>query len=106
MTHEIAPRPAGPVHLPTALASFADVYDPRIVDVFVVPKGTVHRRSSPGGSILMFEPSGTSSTGDRHEGDIPDHVQSTAGRDLYVSASRRAAGRAGRARRYRSRRVA
>ena len=51
-------------------------------DVFVVPKGTEHKPSSPGGSILMFEPSGTMSTGDRHEGDIPAHVDSTAGQDL------------------------
>jgi mannose-6-phosphate isomerase-like protein (cupin superfamily) len=51
-------------------------------DVFVVPKGTEHKPSSPGGSILMFEPSGTMSTGDRHEGDIPAHVHSTTGRDL------------------------
>ncbi|HUB42422.1 MAG TPA: cupin domain-containing protein [Streptosporangiaceae bacterium] len=51
-------------------------------DVFVVPKGTEHKPSSPGGSILMFEPSGTLSTGDRHEGDIPAHVHSTPGRDL------------------------
>nr|MBA3368263.1 cupin domain-containing protein [Geodermatophilaceae bacterium] len=51
-------------------------------DTFVVPKGTEHKPSSPGGSILMFEPSGTSTTGDRHEGEIPDHVASTTGRDL------------------------
>ena len=51
-------------------------------DVFVVPKGTEHKPSSPGGSILMFEPSGTMSTGDRHEGDIPAHVHSTTGQDL------------------------
>jgi mannose-6-phosphate isomerase-like protein (cupin superfamily) len=51
-------------------------------DVFVVPKGTEHKPSSSGGSILMFEPSGTMSTGDRHEGDIPAHVHSTAGQDL------------------------
>jgi mannose-6-phosphate isomerase-like protein (cupin superfamily) len=51
-------------------------------DTFVVPRGTEHKPSSPGGSILMFEPSGTSTTGDRHEGDIPDHVDSTAGHDL------------------------
>ncbi|MDQ3715200.1 MAG: cupin domain-containing protein [Actinomycetota bacterium] len=51
-------------------------------DAFVVPKGTEHKPSSPGGSILMFEPSGTSTTGDRHEGEIPDHVDSTTGRDL------------------------
>jgi mannose-6-phosphate isomerase-like protein (cupin superfamily) len=51
-------------------------------DVFVVPKGTEHKPSSPGGSILMFEPSGTMSTGDRHEGDIPANVHSTTGQDL------------------------
>jgi mannose-6-phosphate isomerase-like protein (cupin superfamily) len=51
-------------------------------DTFVVPRGTEHKPSSPGGSIMMFEPSGTSSTGDRHEGEIPDHVDSTTGRAL------------------------
>ena len=126
-----------PVNLTTALASFDDVYSPRIVtrmndydvriahargehvwhvhdetdefflvldgrfdislrgadgsettvvlnqgDVFVVPRGTEHKPSSPGGSILMFEPSGTSTTGDRHEGEIPDHVDSTTGHQL------------------------
>jgi mannose-6-phosphate isomerase-like protein (cupin superfamily) len=53
-------------------------------DTFVVPKGTEHKPSSPGGSILMFEPSGTSTTGDRHEGEIPAHVTSTTGQDLAV----------------------
>ncbi len=51
-------------------------------DTFVVPRGTEHKPSSPGGSILMFEPSGTSTTGDRHEGAIPDHVDSTVGHQL------------------------
>jgi mannose-6-phosphate isomerase-like protein (cupin superfamily) len=51
-------------------------------DTFVVPKGTEHKPSSPGGAILMFEPSGTSTTGDRHDGEIPDHVDSTRGHDL------------------------
>ena len=51
-------------------------------EIFVVPKGTEHKPSSPGGSIMMFEPSGTSTTGDRHEGDIPAHVDSTTGHDL------------------------
>ena len=51
-------------------------------DTFVVPKGTEHKPSSPGGAILMFEPAGTSSTGDRHEGAIPDHVESTTGHQL------------------------
>jgi mannose-6-phosphate isomerase-like protein (cupin superfamily) len=51
-------------------------------DTFVVPKGTEHKPSSPGGSILMFEPRGTSSTGDRHEGEIPGHIDSTTGHAL------------------------
>jgi mannose-6-phosphate isomerase-like protein (cupin superfamily) len=126
-----------PVNLADALASFDDVYSPRVVahlndydvriahtlgehvwhvhddtdefflvldgrfdiamrdaggdersvvlragDTFVVPKGTPHKPSSPGGSILMFEPSGTSTTGDRHEGEIPDNVDSTTGHQL------------------------
>jgi mannose-6-phosphate isomerase-like protein (cupin superfamily) len=50
-------------------------------DIFVVPKGTAHKPSSPGGAILMFEPSGTSTTGDRHD-DIPDYVDSTTGQAL------------------------
>ena len=126
-----------PVSLSQALASFGDIYSPRIVgrvndydlkvahtkgehiwhvhehtdefflvidgqfditlrepdggersvelragDIFVVPKGMEHRPSSPGGAILMFEPSGTSTTGDRHLEPIPDHVDSTTGREL------------------------
>jgi mannose-6-phosphate isomerase-like protein (cupin superfamily) len=51
-------------------------------DVFVVPKGTEHKPSSPGGSILMFEPAQTLTTGDWHEGDIPAHVHSTTGQEL------------------------
>ncbi|MEH0845719.1 cupin domain-containing protein [Micromonospora sp. CPCC 205711] len=50
--------------------------------VFVVPRGVEHRPSSvDGASILMFEPSGTSSVGDRHEA-VPDHVDATTGHDL------------------------
>ena len=126
-----------PVNLTEALASFDDIYSPRIVtrmndydvriahangehlwhthtdtdefflvldgqfdialrdaagsertvrlrqgDVFVVPKGTEHKPSSPGGSILMFEPSMTLTTGDRHEGEIPANVDSTTGHEL------------------------
>ncbi len=125
-----------PVNLSQALASFTDIYSPRIVgrvndydvriahargehvwhvhedtdefflvidgtfdvslredgqeqtvnlragDIFIVPRGTEHKPSSAGGAILMFEPSGTVTTGDRHEGDIPDHVDSTAGHEL------------------------
>ena len=51
-------------------------------DVYVVPKGTEHKPSSAGASILMFEPSKTLTTGDWHEGEIPDHVHSTMGQDL------------------------
>jgi mannose-6-phosphate isomerase-like protein (cupin superfamily) len=51
-------------------------------DTFVVPKGTEHKPSSPGGAILTYEPSGTSTTGDRHEGEIADHVDSTIGHEL------------------------
>jgi mannose-6-phosphate isomerase-like protein (cupin superfamily) len=54
----------------------------RTGDTFVVPKGVEHKPSSPGGSILMFEPSGTLSTGDRHDGEIPDNVDSTTGHAL------------------------
>ena len=56
----------------------------RTGDTFVVPRGTEHRPSAPGagGSILMFEPTGTSTTGDRHEGDIPAHVHTTTGHPL------------------------
>lgn len=129
--------PAEPVNLTAALASFDQVYSPRIVarlndydvrvahtlgehvwhvhqdtdefflvldgqfdvslrdgdgvettvvlrqgDTFVVPKGTEHKPSSPGGAILMFERTGTPTTGDRHEGRIPDHVDSTTGHEL------------------------
>ncbi|OLT10069.1 cupin [Actinomadura sp. CNU-125] len=50
--------------------------------VFVVPRGIEHRPSAPGGaSILMFEPSGTLSVGDRHD-DLPAHVDATTGRPL------------------------
>jgi len=51
-------------------------------DTFVVPRGTEHKPSSSGGSVLMFEPGGTLTTGDRHEGEIPAHVDSTTGHEL------------------------
>ena len=51
-------------------------------DIFVVPRGTEHKPSSPGGAVMMFEPSGTLSTGDRHEGEIPAHVHSTTGQEI------------------------
>lgn len=50
--------------------------------VFTVPRGTEHKPSAPdGASILMLEPTGTSSVGDRHE-DVPDHVDATTGHAL------------------------
>jgi mannose-6-phosphate isomerase-like protein (cupin superfamily) len=54
----------------------------RAGDIFVVPKGIEHKPSSPGGAILMFEPAGTVSTGDRTSGPIPDYVDSTTGHEL------------------------
>jgi mannose-6-phosphate isomerase-like protein (cupin superfamily) len=54
----------------------------RAGDVFVVPKGIEHKPTSPGGAILMLEPSGTSTTGDRHTGPIPEYVDSTTGHEL------------------------
>ncbi|MGY1748302.1 cupin domain-containing protein [Modestobacter sp. SYSU DS0511] len=128
---------AEPVNVTAALASFDDVYSPRIVarvndydvriahargehvwhvhedtdefflvldgrfdvavrqpdgsevtvqlergDTFVVPCGTEHKPSSTGGSILMFEPTGTVTTGDDDSVAVPDHVDRTAGRPL------------------------
>lgn len=58
-------------------------------DMFVVPQGTEHKPSSPGGSILMFEPTGTSTTGDRYEGQIPAHVDSTTGHVVGWPAAQR-----------------
>lgn len=50
--------------------------------VFTVPRGTEHRPSAPGGAaILMFEPTGTPTVGDRHD-DIPGHVDVTTGHAL------------------------
>jgi mannose-6-phosphate isomerase-like protein (cupin superfamily) len=54
----------------------------RAGDTYVVPKGVEHKPSSPGGSILMFEPSGTLTTGDRPEDEIPAHVDRTTGHEL------------------------
>ena len=51
-------------------------------DTYVVPKGTFHKPSSDGASILMFEPAGTNSTGDSHEGNLPENIESTAGHEL------------------------
>jgi mannose-6-phosphate isomerase-like protein (cupin superfamily) len=53
----------------------------RTGDTFVVPKGTEHKPSSPGASILMFEPSGTLSTGD-YTGELPRTIDRTTGHAL------------------------
>ncbi|MCZ2803904.1 cupin domain-containing protein [Modestobacter sp. VKM Ac-2983] len=50
-------------------------------DTFVVPRGTEHKPSSPGGAILMFEPTGTVTTGDT-DVTVPAHVDRTAGHQL------------------------
>lgn len=126
----------GPVSLGTALASFSELWSPRIVttvndydvriakmegehlwhahdrtdefflvldgelhialrepagertvtlpkgSVFTVPRGTEHKPSAPdGASVLMFEPTGTVTVGDRHE-QVPDHVDATTGHAL------------------------
>ncbi|MER6078173.1 cupin domain-containing protein [Streptomyces sp. NPDC001833] len=50
--------------------------------VFTVPRGTEHKPVAPAGaSILLFEPTGTSTVGDRHD-DIPAHVDATTGHAL------------------------
>ncbi|MDH6115095.1 mannose-6-phosphate isomerase-like protein (cupin superfamily) [Kitasatospora sp. MAP12-15] len=51
--------------------------------VFTVPRGTEHKPSAPAGgaSILLFEPTGTPTVGDRHD-EIPDHVDVTIGHAL------------------------
>ncbi|WP_033219242.1 cupin domain-containing protein [Kitasatospora phosalacinea] len=47
--------------------------------VFTVPAGTRHRPSSASGAaILMFEPTGTPTVGDRHD-EVPAHVDATTG---------------------------
>ncbi|MQY25346.1 cupin domain-containing protein [Nocardia aurantia] len=64
-------EPAGErtVHLPTGA-------------VFTVPRGVEHKPSAPAGaSILLFEPTGTSTVGDRHEA-VPAYVDVTTGHAL------------------------
>ncbi|WP_406331452.1 cupin domain-containing protein [Streptomyces sp. NBC_00203] len=135
MTSEPTPR-GEPVSLSTALASFTDLWSPRIVtavndydvriakvegehlwhvhdhtdefflvvegelhiglrerdgertvtlpkgSVFTVPRGTEHKPYAPAGAaILMFEPTGTLTVGDRHD-EVPDHVDATTGHAL------------------------
>ncbi|EFL19191.1 cupin domain-containing protein [Streptomyces sp. C] len=50
--------------------------------VFTVPRGTEHKPHAPSGAaILMFEPAGTPTVGDRHD-EVPDHVDATTGHPL------------------------
>jgi mannose-6-phosphate isomerase-like protein (cupin superfamily) len=50
--------------------------------VFTVPKGVEHRPFAPVPSqLLLLEPTGTSTVGDRHD-PVPDHVDATTGHEL------------------------
>ena len=50
--------------------------------VFVVPKGIEHRPFSDGGaSIVVIEPAGVPTTGDRHD-PLPDHIRTHTGIDV------------------------
>jgi mannose-6-phosphate isomerase-like protein (cupin superfamily) len=50
--------------------------------VFTVPRGTEHKPYAPVPTeILLLEPTGTSTVGDRHE-EIPSHVDATTGHAL------------------------
>ncbi|MEV6055560.1 cupin domain-containing protein [Streptomyces sp. NPDC052107] len=50
--------------------------------VFTVPRGTFHKPSAPErAEVLLFEPTGTLSVGDRHE-EVPGHVDVTTGHAL------------------------
>ncbi|WP_030805787.1 cupin domain-containing protein [Streptomyces sp. NRRL F-2799] len=50
--------------------------------VFTVPRGTEHKPYAPVPTeILVLEPTGTLSVGDRHE-EVPDHVDATTGHTL------------------------
>ncbi|MEV5170650.1 cupin domain-containing protein [Streptomyces flaveolus] len=50
--------------------------------VFTVPRGIEHKPYAPVPTeILLFEPTGTLTVGDRHE-DVPGHVDATTGHAL------------------------
>ncbi|MFG2354950.1 cupin domain-containing protein [Streptomyces sp. NPDC048521] len=50
--------------------------------VFTVPRGTEHKPYAPVPTeILVFEPTGTLSVGDRHD-EVPAHVDATTGHAL------------------------
>ncbi|USX54267.1 cupin domain-containing protein [Lentzea sp. HUAS12] len=51
-------------------------------DVFTVPRGMFHKPSAPhGAKLLLFEPTGTLTVGDRHD-EVPAHVDATTGHAL------------------------
>ena len=50
--------------------------------LFTVPRGTEHKPYAPTlTSILVLEPTGTLTVGDRHD-EVPDHVDATTGHAL------------------------
>ncbi|NUT28404.1 MAG: cupin domain-containing protein [Streptomyces sp.] len=50
--------------------------------VFTVPRGTEHKPYAPApAAILVLEPTGTLTVGDRHD-EVPDHVDATTGHAL------------------------
>ncbi|QES45792.1 cupin [Streptomyces venezuelae] len=52
--------------------------------LFTVPRGVEHRPHAPEGArILLFEPTGTPTVGDRHD-EIPDHVDATTGTPIQI----------------------
>ncbi|MEI5102220.1 cupin domain-containing protein [Streptomyces sp. PmtG] len=52
--------------------------------VFTVPRGTEHKPSArAGAALLVFEPTGTLSVGDRHD-EVPDRVDVTTGHALQA----------------------
>ena len=55
--------------------------------VFTVPRGTEHKPYAPvPTAILLLEPTGTLTVGDRHE-EVPDHVDATTGHALTQGSS-------------------
>ncbi|MFJ7075360.1 cupin domain-containing protein [Streptomyces sp. NPDC098781] len=50
--------------------------------VFTVPRGVEHKPYAPSpAAILLLEPTGTLTVGDRHD-EVPDHVDATTGHTL------------------------
>ncbi|MEU0074812.1 cupin domain-containing protein [Streptomyces sp. NPDC006332] len=50
--------------------------------VFTVPRGTEHKPYAPApAAILVLEPTGTLTVGDRHD-EVPEHVDATTGHAL------------------------